>query len=100
MGKQLIVKRLAGLLSGHDWMPSPPPPKTTYREAKMAIETKIKLQPFRVPNFAICEVPAGRRQDGFKEAPKYALSELDDETLEELCRQFKDDVFAKARKAS
>lgn len=65
----------------------------------MAIEVKVKLQPFRVPNYVICEVPASRRQDGMQEAPKYKLSELDDETLDNLCRQFKDDVFAKARQS-
>lgn len=66
----------------------------------MAIETKVKLQPFRVPNFVLTEPPAGRREDGPIEVlPKYALSELDDETLDALCQQFRDDVFAKARQS-
>lgn len=62
------------------------------------IEAKVKLKPFRVPNYVLIEPNESR--DGLAELPKYRLSELDDETLEELCRQFKDDVFAKARSSS
>ena len=65
----------------------------------MSIETKVKLQPFRVPNYVIVDMPPRLRQEGMSEAPKYHLSELDNETLEELCRQFREDVFTKAKQS-
>jgi len=64
----------------------------------MTITTGVKLKPFMVPNFVIQETPTGRKQDGFKESPKFALHELDDLTLQALCDQFVEDVFAKAEK--
>jgi len=62
------------------------------------IEIKVKLKPFSLPNYVLIERPTRPRQEGFIEDPKYHLSELDDNTLEELCRDFRDGVFAKARK--
>jgi len=61
------------------------------------IKNTVDLKPFRVPNYVIQEVPPGRRQDGFKEAPKYHLSELSDDVLAALCDQFRLDVMAKAK---
>lgn len=49
---------------------------------------EIELQPFSVPNYVIQKMPVRPRQEGYKEAPKYHLSELDPETLTELCTQF------------
>jgi hypothetical protein len=43
------------------------------------------LRPFTVPNFVIQVTPARAREEGFGEAPKYALAELDAWTLAELC---------------
>ena len=63
----------------------------------MTITASVKLKPFMVPNFVIQERPVVRKQDGFQESPKFALHELDDETLQALCDQFRDDVFAKAK---
>jgi len=63
----------------------------------MTITTGVKLRPFIVPNFALHETSPGKRQDGFIESPRFALHELDDETLQALCDQFRDDVFAKAK---
>ena len=60
------------------------------------IETK--LQPFNVPNFALCEPSLARRQDGMRELPKFALHELSPETLAEMCDEFRVAVFAKAMK--
>lgn len=60
---------------------------------------KRNLQPFTVPNYAIQVVPPGKRQDGFVENPKYHLSELDVETLEEMCAEFRSGVFEKAGKS-
>ena len=61
------------------------------------ITKNIELVPFRVPSYVIQKTPARPRQDGFKEAPKYHLSELDEDTLIALCDQFKADVLAKAK---
>jgi hypothetical protein len=65
---------------------------------EIMIEIKVKLRPFTVPNYAIAYMPPKLRQDGFVEPPKYHISELSDETLNKLCDQFRDDVFALARK--
>ena len=64
----------------------------------MTIETKIKLQPFRTPNFVLCEPKLSKREDGFNDSPKYSLSELDAATLDLLCAQFREDIFKKAGK--
>ena len=64
----------------------------------MDIETKIKLQPFGVPNYVLIEGKPRVRQDGFKETPKYHLSELDSAILTQLCDRFRDEVFKKAGK--
>ena len=58
---------------------------------------KIKLKPFSIPNYVIVETTPSPRQEGLKEALKYHLSELDDETLTKLCDGFRDGVFKKAR---
>ena len=47
----------------------------------MAIETKVKLKPFMVPNYVTVEMPHRDRQKGMPELPKYHLSELDDDAL-------------------
>ena len=56
----------------------------------------LKLQPFTVPNFVLVQMPARPRQEGFREGLKFALSELDADTLAALCDQFRLTVFAKA----
>ena len=61
-------------------------------------EHKIKLRPFQVPNFALAEQSPGERQDGFKQAPSFALKDLESHTLAQLCRDFRAAVFAKAGK--
>lgn len=70
----------------------------------MKLTTEVELVPFTVPNFVSVKMPARPRQDGPNfEAPKYSIAELDDKTLDLLCRKFREDVFAKAiegRKAS
>ena len=50
------------------------------------------------PNFVLTVPKAGNRQDGFKEVPKYSLSELSAETLDKLCMDFRSEVFRKAGK--
>jgi hypothetical protein len=60
------------------------------------MEIKIKLQPFRVPNYVLPEPRVSKRQDGVTMTEKYHLRELDKETLEQLCDEFRAGVFAKA----
>lgn len=63
------------------------------------IKTSIELQPFSTPNFvSIKPFHVGQKQDGFAESPKYPLSDLDPETLSDLCDQFRKDIFSKAQK--
>lgn len=57
----------------------------------------MQLRPFTIPNFVLCEIPARPRQEGFAESPKFALHELDDKTLLEMCEEFKLAVMKKAR---
>jgi hypothetical protein len=62
-------------------------------------DIKLKLKPFGTPNFVIAELPPGTRQEGIQDPPKWALSELDAETLAKLCDDFRAEVFRKAGKA-
>ena len=64
----------------------------------MKATIEIKLKPFTVPNFVLVEEQPKERQEGFSEGRKYALNELDAETLEALCWKFKQEVFTKAGK--
>ena len=65
---------------------------------KTNIKVWIDLKPFTVPNYVLVEQSAKPRQDGFSESPKYELKELSESTLDSLCRQFREDIFAKAGK--
>jgi hypothetical protein len=58
----------------------------------------VELRPFNVPNFVLQVMAPGKRQDGVKEAPSYALSELDAGTLSEMCDDFRLEIFRKAGK--
>ena len=60
-------------------------------------EMNIKLRPFNVPNFAIKEAKPGRRQDGMTQPQSFHLSEVDADTLSEMCDEFRAAVFAKAK---
>lgn len=59
----------------------------------------IELQPFSVPNFVRQVVKPGLRQDGFVETPAIRLADLDADTLDAMCSEFREAVFAKAGKA-
>lgn len=64
----------------------------------MKMKLEIDLEPFRIPSEVyIIENPV-LRQDGFKTPRSFKLSELDDDTLDLLCDQFRSDIFAAARK--
>lgn len=58
----------------------------------------MKLKPFMVPNFVMVEMPPRPRNEGMKGLPSFPLNELPVETLDDLCLQFRADVFAKAGK--
>jgi len=60
---------------------------------------KVNLKPFTIPNYVLVEMPPGKRDDGWQEGPKYRLEDLDAVTLDGLCDQFRDAVFAKAGKS-
>lgn len=64
----------------------------------MSVTIKVKLQPFRVPSYVTHEASPGLRQDGFTEAAKTPLKDLDEETLAALCEEFTESVFANAGK--
>ena len=63
----------------------------------MDANIKLKLKPFTAPSYVIVDEPERKRQDGFKEARKYHVSELDEDALSDLCDQFRADIFKKAR---
>lgn len=60
-------------------------------------ELRVKLQPFRPPNFVIQEMGVVAKSYAIVEAPKYHLGEIPDETLIEMCEEFKATVLKKAR---
>lgn len=64
----------------------------------MKATLQVELQPFQTPNFVHAVVKPGKREEGFKEAPCYPLSDLSAETLDRLCSNFRDEVFHKAGK--
>lgn len=65
----------------------------------MTITAEVELRPFTTPNFVIQRMAPVKREEGFKEAPKYALSELEPSVLSELCDTFRREIFEKAGKA-
>lgn len=61
----------------------------------MKVKIEIDLQPFSVPNFVLTVPKRGRHED---ELPKYALADLDSDTLFDLCAEFVSDIYKKADK--
>jgi predicted phosphoribosyltransferase len=50
-----------------------------------------------VPNFIFMEAPPGKRQDGVNfDRLKVSIADLSDETLEELARDWKNDLLKRA----
>lgn len=68
--------------------------------ASFFMDMNIKLQPWITPNFVIGVMPARPRQEGFNPdaAPKWALKEVEAETLAKMCDEFRADIFRKAGK--
>lgn len=62
----------------------------------MAIKIKMDVVPFPVPDDVKITV-IGLKQDGPKSLPTFPLSALDYYGLDELCRDFRREVFKKAK---
>lgn len=62
------------------------------------MEMRVKLQPFQTPNYVIAEPKPGLKQDGMIESPKWHVREVDENTLSEMCDQFRRGIFDKAGK--
>jgi len=64
------------------------------------MKINVELIPMKVPNYVIQKMPPRPRQEGINinGAPKYHLSDLDENVLSQLCDEFRADVFAKAGK--
>lgn len=58
----------------------------------------LKLKPFNTPNFVLVDMPARPKQEGVTSLPSFPLHELSVESLDQLCRQFRAEVFTKAGK--
>ena len=68
------------------------------KEKKVKATLQVELQSFQTPNFVRAVSKPGLKQDGMQEIPAYPLSDLDADTLDRLCREFRDEVFRKAGK--
>ncbi len=64
----------------------------------MKVTIEVDLQPFLVPNFVRPVEKPGKRDEGFAETVAYPLSDLDSNTLDRLCDQFRNEVFRRAGK--
>jgi hypothetical protein len=64
----------------------------------MKASIEVELQPFTVPNYVLTVQPPRPKQEGIVETPKLALPDLDSDTLNQLCRDFRNAVFEKAGK--
>lgn len=63
------------------------------------MKLKIELNDWITPNFVIQKTAPGKRQDGIKEPMKFAIADLDELTLSELCNNFRAEIFQKAGKS-
>lgn len=59
-------------------------------------DIKLELATPTVPNFIIIKVPAVIGCREFKESPKITLGELTDEQLNQICAEWKDNLFKRA----
>ena len=65
---------------------------------KMKVKIELDLLSFDTPNYVLVKQKPGKREDGFKEGPKFHLEELDSLTLAKLCDDFRTEIFKKAGK--
>ena len=59
-------------------------------------QIKVNLKPFHVPEGVYAEGKPGLKQDGTIPLSFYPLRDLDLQTLEELCAEFRANVLIKA----
>lgn len=64
----------------------------------MKATIELELVPFNVPDVVYVREKPTLRQHGLAEGRKIHLSELDAETLDTLCYEFRKAVFQKAQK--
>jgi hypothetical protein len=57
---------------------------------------QVEVKEFAVPNFVSVVQAPGYREEGFNPTTGIPLKELDASTLDQLCRNFRRAVFAKA----
>lgn len=63
------------------------------------MEMKVKLVAWSVPNYVTAEKLPGRKHDSFgNTGSQWDLTEVDEETLSDMCDQFRKDVFTRAKK--
>lgn len=65
----------------------------------MQTTLKVNIRPFKVPDRVYVELPFVAKEDGPKfDKRTFSLSELDPETLDEMCKNFRTAVFKAAGK--
>jgi hypothetical protein len=58
----------------------------------------VEIEPFRVPNFLVPKQKYTEDKDPSNSVPAIPLREADPKLLDQLCKRFREDVFAKAGK--
>lgn len=61
----------------------------------MKIMIELDINPFTVPNFVTVNTRSVVKGESY---PAIALKDIDSETLDRLCRDFRNEVFSKAGK--
>lgn len=59
---------------------------------------QVPIKPFTTPNFVILDIPERSKQAGFQELQCLPIKDVDVETLDKLCQDFREAVFTKAGK--
>lgn len=67
-------------------------------QVKTVARIEVGIHPFTVPNFVRPEKRAGWRQDGIQFEDGIPLAELPEDTLSQLCDDFRRGVFERAGK--
>lgn len=62
------------------------------------MKMNVEINDFKVPDFITLKHNVKPREQGFQQMTSIPLSDLDAETLSELCQKFKENVFLKANK--
>lgn len=60
---------------------------------------ELKLKPVLAPDFVQAELPPGKREEGAKELPSFALKGLPLRTVDALAEQWLKDFYEKAEHA-